>query len=79
MRFLVLEAFCFAAQLLLILPFALQPKSPIPNNMEKSLEKSSLLTSRESVAGDRLLTFDEIRTSLLIMAESVPGLTTFRD
>ncbi|KAH0025970.1 purine and uridine phosphorylase, partial [Aureobasidium melanogenum] len=28
--------------------------------MEKNLEKSSLLTSRESVAGDRLLTFDEI-------------------
>ncbi|KAG9613691.1 purine and uridine phosphorylase, partial [Aureobasidium melanogenum] len=28
--------------------------------MEKNLEKSSFLTSRESVAGDRLLTFDEI-------------------
>ncbi|KAH0131030.1 hypothetical protein KCU67_g16815, partial [Aureobasidium melanogenum] len=28
--------------------------------MEKNLEETSLLTSRGSVAGDRLLTFDEI-------------------
>lgn len=45
--------------------------------MAKKSEKISLFTGRESVAGNRLLTFDEIRTSLLVMAESVPELTTF--
>jgi hypothetical protein len=39
--------------------------------MEKSAEKTTLLESRENVAGNDLLTFDEIRTSLLVMAESV--------
>jgi hypothetical protein len=47
--------------------------------MEKILEKTSLPTSRESVAGDRLLTFDEIGTSLLVMAGNVPELTAFRN
>jgi hypothetical protein len=45
--------------------------SPIPKNMEKTAEKTTLLESRENVAGNDLLTFDEIRTSLLVMAESV--------
>jgi hypothetical protein len=45
--------------------------------MEKNLEKTSLFESRENVAGDKLLTFDEIRTSLLVNAESVLGLTAF--
>jgi hypothetical protein len=39
--------------------------------MEKTAEKTTLLESRENVAGNDLLTFDEIRTSLLVMAESV--------
>jgi hypothetical protein len=39
--------------------------------MEKTSEKTTLIESRENVAGDELLTFDEIRTSLLVMAESV--------
>ena len=78
MRLLVFGAL-FAAQLLLILPSALLPKSPIPHKMEKNLEKSPLLTNGEFVAGDGLLTFDETRTSLLVMAESVPELTAFRN
>lgn len=47
--------------------------------MEKNLEETSLLTSRGSVTGDRLLTFDEIGTSLLVMAGNVSELTTFRN
>jgi hypothetical protein len=39
--------------------------------MEKTAEKTTLLESRENVAGNDLLTFDEIRASLLVMAESV--------
>ncbi|CAD0107949.1 unnamed protein product, partial [Aureobasidium uvarum] len=38
--------------------------------MEKDSEKTSLYSSSEHVAGDRLLTFDEIRTSLMVIAES---------
>jgi hypothetical protein len=39
--------------------------------MEKNPEKTSLFENRENVASDGLLTFDEIRTSLMVMAESV--------
>jgi hypothetical protein len=45
--------------------------------MEKTVEKTTLIESRENVAGDELLDFDEIRTSLLVMAESVLWLTAF--
>lgn len=39
--------------------------------MEKSLGKTTSLESSENVAGNKLLTFDEIHTSLLAKAESV--------